>query len=51
MNIKDVNKVIDKYEQMLSQANRQLVLLSVMVDEQQEEIQQLTSKIHELESK
>jgi hypothetical protein len=51
MNIKDVNKVIEKYEQMFAQANRQMVLLSVMNEEQQEEIEQLKARIQELENK
>jgi hypothetical protein len=50
MNI-DANKVILKYESLISQANREMVILNIVKEEQQEEIEQLKIQVAELQAK
>lgn len=47
--VKDVNKVIAKYDELLSLANKHVVMLSVMNQEANEEIKNLKKQLEEKE--
>lgn len=48
--INDVNKVIEGYDNMLLQANKQLILVTAMNRELSEKIAELESKLAESEN-
>jgi hypothetical protein len=50
MNV-DANKVILRYESIIAQANREMVILNIVKEEQQEEIEQLKTQVAELQAK
>ncbi|MBL4950975.1 hypothetical protein JK635_01815 [Neobacillus sp. YIM B02564] len=45
MNIKDFNLVINKYDSMLADANRQIVLLSAVNEELTKELEELKKQM------